>query len=72
GRKNKMGNPAQMLLWQKEHAIQINAANKIRETKSPDEAAKLLTGKFLVGKFVEELRPEYTQQYQNFCISIKK
>lgn len=63
GRKNKQGDPTQMLLWQKDHAISLAAANKIRETKAPQEAQQLLAEKFVTGKLREVLRPEYANQY---------
>jgi 2-oxoglutarate ferredoxin oxidoreductase subunit beta len=71
GRKNKMGDPAQMLLWQRDHSISVETANKLKETKPAEETAKLLAGKFVTGKLWEERRPEYASQYKNYCDTLK-
>jgi 2-oxoglutarate ferredoxin oxidoreductase subunit beta len=57
GRMNKKGNPAQMLLSQKERAVPVNIA----QTMSEEE----LRGKVVVGEFINIQRPEYTEQYMN-------
>ncbi|MGI6576409.1 MAG: 2-oxoacid:ferredoxin oxidoreductase subunit beta [bacterium] len=56
GRKNKFGSPVDMLNWQKEHAIPVQAAAKLPPEK--------LAGKFLIGLFHCSEEPEYTEQYQ--------
>ena len=42
GRKNKMGSPAQMMQWQKDHAVFIQAAVKMK----PED----LVDKFVIGE----------------------
>jgi 2-oxoglutarate ferredoxin oxidoreductase subunit beta len=67
GRKNQMGDPAQMLLWQRDHSVSVETVKKIKETKPPEEAAQLLAGKFVTGKLWVERRPEYASQYAQYC-----
>ncbi len=55
GRKNELSSPIEMLKWQREHAISVNAAEKL----SPDK----LKDKFLIGKFYASQEPEYTEEY---------
>ena len=54
GRKTT-SSPIEMLKWQREHAISVNAAEKL----SPDK----LKDKFLIGKFYASQEPEYTEEY---------
>ena len=55
GRKNKMGSPAQMLQWQKDHAVFIQAAGKMK----PEE----LADKFVIGELHQGAAPEFTAEY---------
>jgi len=56
GRKNRKGTAVDMMKWQKEHAIDIKAADKL----SPEQ----LEDKFLIGEFKNSIEPEYTEEYQ--------
>ena len=56
GRKNKMGGPAQMMQWQKDHAVMIGAAAKMK----PEE----LADKFVIGELHKSEAPEYTAEYE--------
>ena len=56
GRKNKMGGPAQMMQWQKDHAVFIAAAAKMK----PED----LVGKFVIGELHKSEAPEYTAEYE--------
>lgn len=56
GRRNKLGDPIDMLNWQKENAIPVKAAAKLPPEK--------LAGKFLIGEFHKSSEPEYTEEYQ--------
>jgi 2-oxoglutarate ferredoxin oxidoreductase subunit beta len=51
GRKNRIGEAYDMLLWQKDNAV-----------KTDDLSAEVPEGKFAVGEFVKRERPEYTQE----------
>ncbi|MGI6091413.1 MAG: 2-oxoacid:ferredoxin oxidoreductase subunit beta [Negativicutes bacterium] len=55
GRKNKMGSPAKMLEWQRDNAVMIQAAAKLK----PED----LKGKFIIGELHHEEAPEYTAEY---------
>lgn len=55
GRKNKMGSPAGMINWQKEHSVNVEKA----KTMSAEEMA----GKFTVGVLQQVERPEYIESY---------
>lgn len=56
GRKNRKGDSVEMLKWQKDSFIDKKAAERLPEDKK--------AGKFLMGEFVNEQAPEYTEQYQ--------
>lgn len=62
GRKNKMGSPAQMMLWQKEHAVTKAQADKM--------TAEELKDKFIVGLLHQEEAPEYTEQYAKMVANL--
>ena len=55
GRRNKMGDGYDMLMWQKEHAVPVEKA----KDKTPDE----MRGKFLIGELYKTEAPEYTELY---------
>ncbi len=55
GRRNRFKNALDQLHWQKEHAVPVQAAEKM----SPEE----LKDKFTTGVIFETDRPEYTEQY---------
>ncbi len=56
GRFNAIRNPLDMLLWQKDHAVNIKAAAKMK----PED----LEGKFLIGLLAQKDKPEYTATYE--------
>lgn len=55
GRKNKMGSPAKMMEWQRDNAVMVQAAAKLK----PED----LKGKFIIGQLHHEDAPEYTAEY---------
>ena len=60
GRKNKMGAAAQMMQWQKDNAVMIAAAAKMK----PEE----LAGKFVIGELHKSEAPEYTAEYEKVLL----
>lgn len=56
GKINKIGSAVDMLLWQKEHAVQVDRA---REMKEED-----LEGKFLIGVLVDRDFPVFEEEYE--------
>lgn len=56
GRLNREGSAVKMIMWQKEHAVSVTAAEKM----SPEE----LEGKFITGVLHDVERPEYLEEYQ--------
>ena len=63
GRKNKMGSPAQMMQWQKDNAVFIQAAAKMK----PEE----LIGKFVIGELHKSEAPEYTAEYDKLIARLQ-
>ena len=63
GRKNKMGGPAQMMQWQKDHAVMVAAAAKM----TPAEMA----GKFVIGELHKSAAPEYTAEYDKMIARLQ-
>lgn len=55
GRQNKLGKPAALIAWQRDNAITVEAAAKLK----PEQVA----GKFLIGVLHEEEAPEYVTEY---------
>ena len=56
GRQNKMGGPAEMMMWQRDHAVPLAAWDKLPEEKRE--------GKFPIGVLYQvEGRKEYTEAY---------
>lgn len=64
GRKNKIGNAVDMLMWQKEHAVPVHVAAKLPPEK--------LEGKFVIGELCRAERPEYVEEYQRIIERLKK
>lgn len=56
GRRNRMGDPVQMLKWLKDHAVTVEKA----KTMSPDD----LQDKFSIGILADLEKPVYTEEYQ--------
>lgn len=63
GRKNKMGQPAKMLEWQRDHAVTVQAAAKL--------SAEQLEGKFLIGELHRQSAPEFTEEYGRLVERLK-
>jgi 2-oxoglutarate ferredoxin oxidoreductase subunit beta len=63
GRKNKMGGPAQMMQWQKDHAVMVAAAAKM----TPAE----MSGKFVIGELHKSAAPEYTAEYDKMIARLQ-
>ncbi|WP_215828298.1 2-oxoacid:ferredoxin oxidoreductase subunit beta [Pelorhabdus rhamnosifermentans] len=55
GRQNKRGSGANMMKWQKEHAVTVGQASNM--------AAEQLVDKFVIGVLHKAEAPEYTKQY---------
>lgn len=55
GKLNNLGSPAKMLLWMKDHTIDIQSAG--------NKSAAELEGKIITGEILNRERPEYTEQY---------
>ncbi|HMM20295.1 MAG TPA: thiamine pyrophosphate-dependent enzyme [Selenomonadales bacterium] len=64
GRKNKMGSAANMLAWQRDHAVPVQAAAKM----SPED----LKGKFVIGELFRTEAPEYTAEYDKIIAQAQK
>jgi 2-oxoglutarate ferredoxin oxidoreductase subunit beta len=64
GRRNKMGNAADMLNDFKRIAVNINVAKKLPPEK--------LEGKFLIGKLHHKPYPEFTQEYDKLILKLQK
>jgi len=56
GRRNKMPDPVQMVKWEKEVAVSIEQAKKMKEED--------LKGKIITGILVKKELPEYCEQYE--------
>lgn len=64
GRMNKKGTPGQMMLAQKEKAVQLSKAQGMSEEE--------LKGKIIIGEYVSKEKPEYTEQYLNIIRQAQK
>lgn len=61
GRQNKMGGPAQMMAWQRDHGVMKNVWDRMDAEK---KAAAIAAGKFPIGVLYENNDvKEYTQAY---------
>ena len=63
GRKNKMGAPATMMQWQKDHAVMIQAASKMQPADLAD--------KFVIGELHKSEAPEYTAEYDKLIARLR-
>ena len=63
GRKNKMGAPATMMQWQKDHAVMIQAAAKMQPSD--------LVDKFVIGELHKSEAPEYTAEYDKLIARLR-
>jgi 2-oxoglutarate ferredoxin oxidoreductase subunit beta len=64
GRFNAIRNPLEMLLWQKDHAVNIKAAAKMQP--------EALEGKFLIGLLTQKDMPEYTAKYAEMAAGLQE
>ncbi|RQD67196.1 MAG: 2-oxoacid:ferredoxin oxidoreductase subunit beta [Tindallia sp. MSAO_Bac2] len=64
GRKNKKGSAVDLMNYYKDYALDIKAAEKLPEDKK--------AGKFLVGEFHNETRPEYVSEYMKLVEKVQK
>jgi 2-oxoglutarate/2-oxoacid ferredoxin oxidoreductase subunit beta len=63
GRRNRFKTTQEMLEWQKDHAVPIQAVDKM----TPEQ----LEGKFTIGVLVDQKRPEYTHEYNRLCLQVQ-
>lgn len=56
GRKNRYGDGADMIEWQKTHTVNVKAAEKL----DPDK----IKGKYIIGELYNQSRPAYNDLYQ--------
>jgi 2-oxoglutarate ferredoxin oxidoreductase subunit beta len=63
GRYNRLGSATDMMKWQAESALELEKA----EGLSPEELEK----KFLTGVFVDEERPEYSEEYDRLIEKVQ-
>lgn len=63
GRKNKLGNGLQMLLWQRDHAVTKKQAEKM----SPEE----LKDKIIIGELHKSEAPEFTAVYEEMVARVR-
>lgn len=63
GRKNKMGSAADMVAWQRDHAVFAQAVSKMR----PED----LQDKFVIGELYRSVAPEYTAEYDKLIARVQ-
>jgi 2-oxoglutarate ferredoxin oxidoreductase subunit beta len=64
GRQNKSGDGANMMKWQRDHAVTAVAAAKL--------TAEQMADKFIIGVLHNSEAPEYTKQYDELIIAAQK
>lgn len=64
GRKNKMGSAPKMMEWQRDNAVMVQAAAKLK----PEE----LDSKFVIGELHYEEAPEYTAEYAKLIERVRQ
>jgi 2-oxoglutarate/2-oxoacid ferredoxin oxidoreductase subunit beta len=64
GRQNKSGDGANMMKWQRDHAVTATAAAKL--------TAEQMADKFIIGVLHNIESPEYTKQYDELIIQSQK
>jgi 2-oxoglutarate ferredoxin oxidoreductase subunit beta len=64
GRQNRLGKPLDLMLWIKEHIVDIKRAEKMSEEE--------LQGKLVTGILVDRDRPEYTERYRELVERLKE
>ncbi len=63
GRRNKMKSALEMINWEKEHAVNVKAAEKMNPAD--------LEGKFLIGELYKSAAPEYTAEYDKLIAKVQ-
>lgn len=63
GRKNKYGDGADMIIWQKENSINVKAAEKLGPEK--------IQGKQIIGELYNKSKPEYTDLYNKIITRLQ-
>jgi 2-oxoglutarate ferredoxin oxidoreductase subunit beta len=64
GRRNRYKNALDMLHWQKDNAVPVQAAEKMTREQ--------LEGKFTTGVLFDQQRPEYTHEYERISREIQR
>ena len=64
GRRNKKGSAVDLMNYYKDFALDVKVADKVPAEKKE--------GKFLIGEFTREDRPEYVAQYQQLIERLQK
>ncbi len=64
GRFNKFSSPAQMLKWQREHAVSVEKAKSL--------PSHVLEDKIITGIFVKKMQPHYTELYSRLTESCRE
>ena len=64
GRKNKMGSAANMMKWQRDHAVQSKAVAKM--------TPETLSGKFVIGELYHGVAPEYAAEYDKLIERLRE
>jgi len=70
GRLNKLGGPAEMLRWQKNHAVPVEKVQD-RWSSATNLFKEDLGGKFLTGVFVDREAPEFVSEYYHMAERIR-
>jgi 2-oxoglutarate ferredoxin oxidoreductase subunit beta len=56
GKLNRLGGPVEMLQWQRDHAVTVESAARMKPEEMED--------KFLIGVLADRDLPVYTEQYE--------
>lgn len=64
GRKNKLGGALEMLKWQKENSVPVQAASKL-----PPEQVQ---GKLIIGELHRQEAPEYIDEYEKIIAAARR
>lgn len=64
GRQNKMGGPADMVKWQKDHGVMLAAFEKLTDEQKE--------GKFPIGVLYKTQAPEYNAEYDKVIARVQK
>lgn len=64
GRKNRLGDAVDLMNFYKDYAIDVKMAEKVTPEKKE--------GKFIIGEFINEERPEYVSEYQKIIDRLRQ